>query len=226
MRKALSSAIVLAVVGGAVAVSAIATAGRSPFIDLDTVQTTVGDQAATGDQSEEAAADVVDLSDALVRPASLMAVADLPPNEWPWFADGVQTPPDAVAEGADLVAAFSRTPGLADFKVLSAERKVYPGAADLQWRRAWLKVTNTELLRVGTQLVTDDIIIPQDYPNIVAYAGGSAQYRTEERRINLILVVGDRMVLIDVVLTNGSDGPLTLTADDLLRMASGVIDNM
>lgn len=205
---------------------------RNPFVDLDTLlptdaQTSVDDRDKADDPSNgEAELSVVDLSGALTRPLSLAEVSDLPPYEWPWFAEGVQTPSDAVADAPDLVAAITRIADLEQYKVLSAERVVYPDGPDLEWRRAWLRVSDNQLLRVGTQLIIDDTIIPLDYANVVEYAGGTAQYRAQERRINLVLVDGNRLVTIDTVLTTGSEGPLSLTPDDLLRIARGIIDNM
>lgn len=212
--------------------SAIAVAVRNPFVDLDALLPAnapmSGDDQGTADDppNEDADLAVVDFSEALTRDSSLAAVADLPPYEWPWFAAGVPTPPDAAAGAPDLVAAMRQTADFESLEVLSAEGVVYPDGPDLEWRRAWMRVSDDELLRVGTQSITDDAIIPLDYPNVVEYAGGTARYRVQERRINLVLVVGNRLVTVDMVLTSGSEGPLGLTSNDLLRMAKGIIDNM
>lgn len=232
MRRTLRGAAVLVVLAGAIGVSAMAVAMRNPFVDLDTVlptdaQTSVDGGGTTEDPiDEEVDMSTVDLSGALTRPPSLEEVAGLPPYEWPWFAQGVQTPADAVADAPDLIAAMAQIVGFESYKVLSAERIVYPGGPDLEWRRAWLRVNDNELLRVGTQILTDDTIIPLDYANVVDYAGGTAQYRVEERRINLVLAVGSRLVTVDTVLITGAEGPLSLTSDELLRIAKGIIDNI
>lgn len=231
MRRTLRHTAVLVVLAAAIGVSAMAVALQNPFVDLDTVlptdaETSIDDRRTADDPSTEGEISVVDLSEALTRPPSLEEVADLPPYEWPWFAQGVQTPADAVADAPDLIAAMTRIVGFESYKVLSAERIVYPGGPDLEWRRAWLRVNDNELLRVGTQLLTDDAIIPLEYTNVVDYAGGTAQYRVQERRINLVLAVGSRLVTVDTVLVKGAEGPLSLTADDLLQIAKGIIDNM
>lgn len=232
MRKKLRGTAALAVVTGVLAVSAMAVAAHNPFVDLDTLlptdaETSIDDRATTDDpSSEQADLSIVDLTEALARPASLAGVADLPPYEWPWFAEDVPTPPDAVANAPDLIAALTQTADLAPYKVLSAERVMYPGGPDLEWQRAWLRVNDHQLLRVGTQLLADDTIVPLDYANVVDYADGTAQYRVQERRINLVLVVGSRLVTIDTVLITGAEGPLSLTAEDLLRMAEGIVNNM
>ncbi|MEX1208120.1 MAG: hypothetical protein WEE36_05830 [Acidimicrobiia bacterium] len=231
MRRALRNAAVLVVLAAAIGVSAMAVAMQNPFVDLDTVlpadaQTSLDDRGSADDPGNEGEMSVVDLSEALTRPPSLEEVAGLPPYEWPWFAQGVQTPADAVADAPDLIAAMAQIVGFESYKVLSAERIVYPGGPDLEWRRAWLRVNDNELLRVGTQILTDDTIIPLDYANVVDYAGGTAQYRVEERRINLVLAVGSRLVTVDTVLITGAEGPLSLTSDELLRIAKGIIDNI
>jgi hypothetical protein len=152
---------------------------------------------------------------------SLEAVSVLPPFRWPWFADGVSTPPDALAAASDLVDLMTQVPALVDIKVLAAERPYGDPDPALQIRWAWLKVTDTELLRIGTQLITSDTAIPQE-GTIVTLPNGWSDVRTKTGAIITKLVIGDRLVLVDLTSTQGSE-VLSLTADDLLAIAASII---
>ena len=152
---------------------------------------------------------------------SLDAVSVLPPFRWPWFPDGVSTPPDALAAATDLVELMTQVPALADLKVLAAERPYGDPDPALEIRWAWLKVTDTELLRIGTQLITPDTVIPQE-GTVVTLPDGWSDVRTKPGSIITKLVIGDRLVLVDLTSTQGSE-VLSLTADDLLAIAASII---
>jgi hypothetical protein len=152
---------------------------------------------------------------------SLDAVAGLFPFQWPWFSDRVPTPVDALAGGQDLVAAITETPALEGFKILSAEQRLIAGQPDLAMRSAWLKVNDTELLRIGTQLVTPDVSVPQE-GTVTNQYGGQADVWTKTGAVYTKLLVGDRLVLVDLQSTTGAT-VLSMTPDELLAIGYAII---
>jgi hypothetical protein len=146
------------------------------------------------------------------------------PFQWPWFSSTVPTPADALAGGADLAAVLQSVPQLAAFKILSAQRKSIAGEPDLQWRHAWLKVDNGQVLFVATQLVTPDLVIPAEADTIKAHARGEAAVGTEDCATHIRFIRGGRMVIVDLQCVRLADR-LTLTPEDVLEIAVAIMDS-
>lgn len=145
------------------------------------------------------------------------------PFQWPWFSDEVPTPADALVGGSDLAGVLGSVSEFDGFKVLSAERWLIPGEADLQWRHAWVKVNDNELLAISTQLITDDLVIPAEGNPVLRYAGGEATVEVQTHAIYTRFVRGERMVLVDLQLVSPSPG-LSMTGDEVLALAEAIMD--
>ena len=148
----------------------------------------------------------------------------LSPQDWQWFSDVVATPSDALAGGADLVAAMKGVPALAELKVLSAQALAFPDEEDLGWRGAWLKVSDHELLRVITQRLPADSVIPAVDGTRVSYANGEAVTTSKPGQLSVILVVADQMAIVRLQAVDplGAEYP-AMTHSDLLEIAAGII---
>ena len=145
---------------------------------------------------------------------SLERVNHLRPNEWPWFSDRVPVPLDAVVGGGEFVDVLYQVPALADYKILSAEREEFPGERDLEWRSAWLKMSNQELLSINTQLLG---IEGASYPR-----PGIRDTKWSPGFIYTMLIIGNRQVGVSAHATRLGGG-LSVTTDDLLEIAEQII---
>jgi hypothetical protein len=209
----------LALAGLVLGVTAIAGADRSPFQDFREVVDNM-----SADASE--AGDVPDIVSNPVPAPSLDAVraADLRPYEWPWFAEGVPVPPDALANGADLVAALGEVPGLAGFKVLAGEHMYADeDGADTGIRSAWLAVGSDEVLRIVTQRLTPTMAIPIGQGIVVtSYGRGEAIIESEPGRVEVIYATSSRMVIMRQLAVGDFDRSvsLSMSSDDLLKLAA------
>ncbi len=213
---------IVAALALAIGIATAAGATRPIFTDLSTFTP----DAPAVLEAPDIEPEVVDRSDRIAAPsASLDAVKTdrLTPPEWPWFSDDVPTPEDALAGGAELVATMRQVPAIADLKILSAEGRVSTSGPDLETQFSWLKLNDNELLRIGTQLITEDLIIPIGPSVLSEYAGGQAAVDSKPGAIHTRLIVGGRMVLVDIQAVRGSDGKLSMTADDLLKIAADII---
>lgn len=202
-------------------VVAVANADRAIFVDL-------APDPATVELERVVDAPETLVTDRVIRSESLDAVRDqgLLPFQWPWFADGVSTPEDAVAGATDLVGAISSVPDLSDLKVLSAERRVLPGGVDLDFRFAWIKLNDNELIRIGTQLLDGDTPPLAEGRAVVGYgADGEATIGGKPGAIHTTLVLGNRMAFVDLQAID-PEFPLSLTADDLLRIGESILRNL
>ncbi len=146
---------------------------------------------------------------------SLEEVGHLAPDEWPWFSDRVPVPLDAVAGGGEFVDVLFQVPALADYKILSAEREEFPGdERDLEWRLAWLKMSNQELLSINTQLL---VIEGASYPR-----PGIRDTTWSPGFIYTMLIIGNRQVGVSAHATK-LGGELSVTSEDLLEIAEEII---
>ncbi len=207
-----------------VGVAATAVANRSAFQEVadhpaDASATVVPDIEPPPTEDEP--------TDVVINPLptpSLDAVreADLLPFEWPWFADGVPVPEDALANGEDFVSAIGKVPGLADFKVLSATRmEAEAEGLDLGIRKAWLRVGPDEVMRIGTQRLTTMMTIPIGQGEaVISYGAGEAVVSSEPWEERVLYVIPGRQVIVELKAVGEHAIPVSMTSDQLLELAS------
>ncbi len=147
---------------------------------------------------------------------SLEEVKDLRPNEWPWFSDRVPVPLHAIAGGSDFVEILYQVPALNGFTILSAERPTHDGA-DLQWRSAWLKVSDYELLEIRSSLFKPEATAVW-YP-----PPGIRESDWQPGLIYVNLIIGNRFVGMNARVTNLDEDVLSLTTDELFAIAEEII---
>lgn len=207
-----------AILGGAAAIAGLSASGFSQ---------PAPDPASIDNDLERWAAEAQDRLGPTRSPStSLDAVeaAGLAPSEWPWFDDSVPTPEDAIAAAPELQAAIREVPELAALRLLSTREQIGDNGRYFGIHSAWLKVDNTQLIKIHTQLLPAGTTVEYE-PGETAMEilGGEAMVRAGEGDISARVIVGDRMVVVRLGLIEG-DTPFAYTDRDVIDFATTIAE--
>lgn len=172
--------------------------------------------------------------------------AGLLPFQWPWFADDVQVPTDAVVAASDLRDAIATVPDLSYFKVMSAEEMHYQlsdgSVMDKGTAFVWLKVAEDQMMLLISRNVVDG-----ETPTYEAFDSGGDGYQvvgdgSGEQQVPLIvgepvirvrdrwnvfttLTDGSRVVMVELHAVT-SDAELRFDGQGLADIATAVLSAM
>jgi hypothetical protein len=172
--------------------------------------------------------------------------AGLLPFQWPWFADNVQAPADAVAAASDLRDAIATIPDLSDFKVISAEEMHYQlpdgSVIDKGTAFVWLKVAEDQMM-----LLVSRNVVAGETPTYEAFDSGDDGYQvvgdgSGEQQVPLVggepvirvrdrwnifttLTDGSRVVMVELHAVT-SDTELRFDGQGLADIGTAVLSTM
>lgn len=218
--------IVVVVLGGILVAGAVALASQSRFTSPEVEPAGVG-QIMTEDQAaslaEEAEADhVITYSESV----SLADVRErgLFPFQWPWFSDSIATPADAIAAAPELRRALEAVPALDGVKLMSTEEVFVNGSDHLQIQNAWLKVDDTQMIRIDSQILPEGASIEREdrWEPVVSIPVGEAMSYSKHGGVYTTLVVGDRSINVDLQATR-QEHVFVFDEMELVEIGSAII---
>lgn len=144
-------------------------------------------------------------------------------DQYPWFSDGVETPPDALLGAAELLDAVETVPVLSVLKPISGIATVFPDEEDVGWRSVVLKIDDNHLVVIIKQRYVEGMVIPLDGEPL-SYRGGEAMIGGKPGQRRVLLVKDGEMVIVrlQAVVPPIAEG-IRIDHDELLDIADQLI---
>lgn len=218
--------IVGGVLGGLLVVGTIAVAGQSRFAPPEEEPDGVG-QALTERQARGLAEEAEDSYPVTHSESASVAEAEeagLLPFQWPWFNDAVATPPDAISAAPELRRALEAVPALDGLRLISTEELFVDGSDYLQMQGAWLKVDDTQMIRIVSQILPEEAWIDQEdwWEPVESIPSGEATFYARPGAIYTRQVIGDRTIGVDLQATQ-REHTFAFTEEELIEIGSAII---